>query len=62
MNDTESLLEMLQEGQSELKERHPEILESFQGLSRAVHREGALSPKFKELIGIAVSVAIHCQP
>jgi AhpD family alkylhydroperoxidase len=27
-----------------------------------VHREGALSLKFKELIGIAVSVAIRCQP
>lgn len=62
MKETENLLKTLEEGRAELQKRFPEIMEGFQGIARAVHREGSLSPKFKELIGVAVSVAIRCQP
>ncbi|MDN5375026.1 MAG: hypothetical protein PWQ39_66 [Thermacetogenium sp.] len=58
----ENLLYTLEEGRAELQKRFPEIMKGFQGIARGVHREGALSLKFKELIGIAVSVAIRCQP
>jgi alkylhydroperoxidase/carboxymuconolactone decarboxylase family protein YurZ len=62
LSDTEELLEMLQQGQSVLKKHLPEVLKNFQNISHTVLQEGTLSPKVKELIGIAVSVAIHCQP
>ncbi len=62
MKETENLLKTLEEGRAELQKRFPEIMEGFQGIAGAVHWEGALSPKFKELIGVAVSVAIRCQP
>lgn len=62
MSSTEDLLEMLQQEQSVLKKQLPEVLKNFQGVSHAVLKEGSLSPKVKELMGVAVSVAIHCRP
>lgn len=56
------VLNFLEEAQRELKERMPDIMNGFQGFSKAVLKEGLLSPKTKELIAVAVSVGIRCQP
>ncbi len=38
----------------------PEVMKGFSDLARAASREGALSPKTKELIALALGVAAHC--
>jgi AhpD family alkylhydroperoxidase len=38
----------------------PEIEEAFQGFSKAVFREGALSAKTKQLIAVAVAHVTQC--
>ncbi len=60
--ETEALLSQLQEGQACMKRHFPEVLENFHGLARSVLKEGTLTPKFKELVAVAVAVAIRCQP
>ncbi len=61
-NEAESILNLLHEGQDEIKERIPDVMENFQNFSQSVIKEGLLTPKMKELIAIAVSVSIRCQP
>lgn len=56
------VLSFLEDAQRELKERMPDVMGNFQGFSKAVLKEGLLSPKTKELIAVAVSVGIRCQP
>lgn len=62
MNETEGILNFLDEAQKEIKNRIPDVMNNFQGFSQAVIREGLLTPKMKELIAVAVSVGIRCQP
>lgn len=62
MNETEGILNFLDEAQKEIKEHIPDVMRNFQGFSQAVIREGLLMPKIKELIAVAVSVGIRCQP
>ncbi len=38
----------------------PEIMEGFQKLHRAASSEGALSGKVKELIALAIGIAVRC--
>jgi AhpD family alkylhydroperoxidase len=40
---------------------HPEAMKGFQGFMGATKKEGALSAKMKELIGIALSIAHQCR-
>lgn len=43
-----------------LKKQIPDTLSGFGGLSKAAHAEGALDHKTKELLALAISVAIRC--
>ncbi len=61
MSDTKERLAMLQEGQKVMKEKFPEVMDKFMGLAQSVLQEGNLSTKEKELIAVAVAVAIHCE-
>lgn len=38
----------------------PEVMKNFYALSKASSQPGALDAKTKELIALAISVAIHC--
>lgn len=44
----------------ELKTLIPEALDAFGGLSKAAQNAGALDKKTKELLALAISVAIRC--
>lgn len=61
-NEAESILNLLHEGQDEIEQRIPGVLENFKGFAQSVTKEGLLTPKFKELIAVAVAVSIRCQP
>jgi len=38
----------------------PEAMAGFGALGEASHGEGALTPKTKELIALAIGIAVHC--
>lgn len=45
----------------QLGKEQPETIKAFQKFMQASKKEGALSHKFKELIGISLSVAKQCR-
>ncbi len=38
----------------------PETMEAFAALGRSTYRNGALSPKIKELLALAIGVTVRC--
>jgi len=62
VKETQALLKQLEEGQEQISRHFPEVLEAFRKLGQEVFAEKNLSPKVKELIAVAVAVAIRCQP
>jgi len=40
---------------------NPKSMKAFQDFMNSIKADGALSTKFKEIIGIAISVYIHCE-
>jgi AhpD family alkylhydroperoxidase len=44
-----------------LGKSHPDAMKGFQDFMRNVKKDGALSRKVKELIGIALSIAKRCE-
>lgn len=52
----------LQRRVGELRGAHEETTRSFAALHRAAMAEGALTRKTKELMALAISVAVHCDP
>ena len=61
LNDTEKNLALLQQGQQALAKSLPDIMKDFKGFTESILQDGVLSKKEKELIAIAVGVAIHCE-
>lgn len=47
---------------AELRNSTPEVMKAFNELGRAATKDGALDGKTKELIAIALSVAVRCDP
>lgn len=47
---------------AKMKEQLPEAIGGFAGLFGAVMKEGAVSAKNKELIAVAIAVAVNCTP
>lgn len=45
---------------SKISKALPEVMKSFYALSRSSSTPGALDPKIKELIALAIGVATHC--
>ena len=46
---------------AKLAEGNPEIMKAFSGLDQAASKEGALDPKTKELICLAIGITVHCE-
>ena len=59
--DVQEFLDHYRRGIRELKERSPKSVEPFLSFYNQVMQDGALSLKVKELIALAVGVAIHCE-
>lgn len=45
-----------------LKEQTPDMVNGFAGMYAKIMRDGAVSLKTKELIAVAIGVAIECEP
>ena len=50
----------LQEPLKQLRAGAPDVMRSFSGMAQAALKPGALDPKTKELIALAIGVAIRC--
>lgn len=60
--ETQALLKQLEEGQKQIADHFPAVLDAFSGLGSKVYESGNIPPKYKELTALAVAVAIRCQP
>lgn len=60
--DWKSLIETMDQGVRELRGVNPEVMKTFGALAKSAHGGTALDPKTKELIALAIGVAIRCQP
>lgn len=45
-----------------LNQKHPKLAESVATLGKVVFTDGALSRKTKELIAVAISAVVRCEP
>jgi AhpD family alkylhydroperoxidase len=45
----------------ELYKAAPEAMQAFQGMMKAVSKDGALSARTKELMAVAISIAVKCE-
>ncbi len=50
------------ESQQLMKESTPDIARAFGGMFQAMMKEGALSAREKELIALAIGLAVRCVP
>lgn len=58
--DFEHLAREVISGIGMLRERAPDTMKAFGALSAAATGKGALDPKIKELMALAIGIAVHC--
>lgn len=56
-----SLIQDISSNLGQLSKTQPDVMKAFSDLSKAALAEGALDPKTKELIALAVGVAARCE-
>lgn len=61
-NGVEQFFEQWSADQAKLKNLAPEIQRGFGGLFQATMKEGALTVREKELIALAIGLAVRCVP
>ncbi len=61
-NEAASFFEQWTADQIKVKQLAPEIARGFGGLFQATMKEGALSVREKELIALAIGLAMRCVP
>lgn len=45
-----------------MRQASPEVMKAFGAMARAAHADGALDAQTKELIALAIGVAVRCTP
>lgn len=60
-NDWAETLAEMQKNTALMKKANPEILTAFQGMRISNHTKQALDAKTRELMAVAVAVALHCK-
>jgi AhpD family alkylhydroperoxidase len=58
--DWPEFLKTLNKRGAKLREGNPEVMKAFHGLGLASSKEGALDPKTKELICLAIGITARC--
>jgi len=61
-NEVSRFFDQWETDQQQLKESAPNIARGFGGMFQAVMKEGALSAREKELIALAIGLAVRCVP
>lgn len=54
------IIQRIGKGLGAFAKEHPESMQGFQAMSKAAEKDGALSAKQKELIALAIGVALRC--
>ena len=62
MNRTEEYRSRFKTAIGKMKAEIPETTQGFAGLFGKVMKDGALTAREKELIALAIGVAVHCEP
>jgi len=62
IQDWQTLIDNMNGGIRTLRQGAPDVMKAFSEMSRAAHGGAALDGKTKELIALAISVAVRCQP
>ncbi len=62
MQDWPELIEAMNEGVKNLRQGAPDVMQGFSALAQGAMGGTALDKKTKELIALAISVALRCQP
>lgn len=60
--EVEAFFDRWETDQKQLKEIAPDIARGFGGMFQAIMKEGVLSVREKELIALAVGLAVRCAP
>jgi AhpD family alkylhydroperoxidase len=60
LNDWKAQLANTRKAAAELIKHSPKLVNAYQGLAAAPHGAGALDPKTRDLIAMAVAVATKC--
>ena len=60
ISDWPSANKELSEALASYRQAGPEVASAFAGLAKAATRQGALDPKTKELIALAIGIAGRC--
>ncbi|MEO8668591.1 MAG: carboxymuconolactone decarboxylase family protein [Bauldia sp.] len=62
MEDWLALVGKMNGGIRELRQAEPDVMKAFSEMSRSAHGGNALDDVTKELVALAISVAIRCAP
>lgn len=62
LNDWKSVTRDYGAATRDLRAGAPEVMHGFSAIAQAAITAGALDPKTKELVALAISVAIRCEP
>ena len=57
-----NLISNMNGGVRDLRNAAPDVMKTFSDMARAAHGGSALDDKTKELIALAIGVAVHCVP
>ena len=60
MSDYAERAKAVSSGAAALRKAHPELMAAFAGLGQAAYANGVLDHKTKELIALAISIAVRC--
>ncbi len=61
-DDVGEYYEQWEEARGKMKELVPDVMRGFGGMFQAIMKKGALSVREKELIAVAIGVALRCAP
>jgi AhpD family alkylhydroperoxidase len=61
-SEVASFFDQWQPGRQKTKERAPDIARGFGGFYQTIMKDGALSLREKELIALAIGLALRCTP
>jgi len=60
VSDMKYCVAQVEDTMGQLGEKYPAFWEAYWGFSQEAKKEGVLSKKIKELICIAIGIAVHC--
>jgi AhpD family alkylhydroperoxidase len=60
--DVREFFQQFKKGMGQVKEQAPDAINGFAGMFSKIMKDGAITLKTKELIAVAIGVAVQCEP